>query len=235
MPLLETLVVSVGPAIAKTVLKLWAGDRKVASEGGGLAVDVLAKLIPEIRTRNEAERQLQTIGEKAAESLMFVFETEGRQLMVDDQQAVANLVAQTLDRSKISVEFLLERDLDPVRLARHLIAEATEQLSLFPEHRARLFTRVIEEASQSIIDIARVLPNFTERTFSELLRRDRVLIDAAERTLESLDRIRSKAEDDQQSSSARFETEYRRAVVRNLNRVELFGVADLVLQVDRTP
>src|SRR5215470_14762588 len=101
MPLIETLVVTVGPAIAKTVLKLWAGDRKVASEGAALATDTLAKLIPEIRARNEAERQLQVIGEKAAESLMFIFETEGKPLMIEDQEAVASLVAQTLDRSKI--------------------------------------------------------------------------------------------------------------------------------------
>lgn len=224
MPLIETLIGAVGPAIAKKVVKLWAGDSTAEAEAGGLAVDTLAKLIPEIRARKEAERQIEEIGERAAESLRFIFETEGKQLMVDDQEAVATLVAQTLDRSKISVELLVQKDLDPMRLAHHFITEATEQLSLFPEHRARLFSRVIEEASQSIIDIARKLPNFSERTIAELLRRDRVLIDAAQRTFESLDRIRLKAEDDQQSASARFEIEYRRAVVRNLNRVELFGV-----------
>src|SRR5258708_5468794 len=117
MPLIETLVASVGPAIAKTVLKLWAGDNKVASEGGGSAIEALTKLIPEIRARKEAERQLEAIGERTAESLMFIFDTEGKQLMIDDQDAVANLVAQTLDHSRINVELLVQRDLDPVRLA----------------------------------------------------------------------------------------------------------------------
>jgi predicted NACHT family NTPase len=83
---------------------------------------------------------------------------------------------------------------------------------------------VIEEASQSIIDIAHVLPNFSERTFSELLRREGVLIDAAQKTLDGLDRIRSQAKEDQAAESTKFETEYRRALVRNLNKVELFGV-----------
>ena len=45
MPLFETLVAAVGPAIAKTVLKLWARDNKVASEGGGSAIEALTKLI----------------------------------------------------------------------------------------------------------------------------------------------------------------------------------------------
>jgi hypothetical protein len=224
MPLFETLVSAVGPAVAKTVLKLWAGDNKAAFEGGDSAVEVLTKLIPEIRARNEAKRQLDAIGERAAESLMFTFETEGKLLMIEDQEAVVTLVARTLDHSKITADLLIQRDLDPVQLAHHFINGASEQLSLFPEPRVRLFTRVIEEASQSIVDIARVLPNFTERTFAELLKRNRVLVDAAQRILENLDRIRTKVDDDQAVEAAQFETEYRRAVSRNLNKVELFGV-----------
>lgn len=164
------------------------------------------------------------IGERAAESLAFIFETEGKYLMTDDQEAVADLVAQTLDRSKITAELLISKDLDPAMLARHFLFEAGEQLSLFPAPRATLFTRVIEDASQSMTDIARVLPHFSERTLAELLKRDRVLIEAAQRTLDGLERIRLQVTEDQEIEAAKFETEYRRAVVRNLNKMELFGV-----------
>jgi len=83
MPLLETLITTVAPSIAKTVLKLWAADDKLASEGGVSTIDILTKLIPEIR-------KLAAIGERAAESLIFIFETEGKNLMTDDQEAVAS-------------------------------------------------------------------------------------------------------------------------------------------------
>ena len=83
---------------------------------------------------------------------------------------------------------------------------------------------MIEEACQSIVDMAHQLPNFTERTFSELLRGNRVLVDAASRTLTELERIRSQAQSDQEAESVKFETDYRRAVGRNLNKMELFGV-----------
>jgi len=164
------------------------------------------------------------IGERAAESLMFIFETEGKNLMTDDQEAVAKLVAHTLDHSKITPDLLVRKDLDPVQLARYLLSEISEQLALLAPPRARLVARVIEEACQSIIDIAHVLPNFSERTTAELLRRDRVLIDAAQQTLDALERIRSRAGTDQEAEAAKFETEYRRAVIRNLNKMELFGV-----------
>jgi hypothetical protein len=143
---------------------------------------------------------------------------------VDDQEAVAKLVAQTLDRTKITAELLAQKDLDPLKLAAHFITEADEQLALLPDPRIALFRRVIEEASQSIVDMAHQLPNFTERTFSELLRGNRVLVDAAARTLRELERIRSQAPPDQEAESVKFETDYRRAIVRNLNKMELFGV-----------
>jgi ATPase subunit of ABC transporter with duplicated ATPase domains len=92
---------------------------------------------------------------------------------------------------------------------------------------------VIEEASRSMIDIARVLPHFSERTLAELLRRDRVLIDAAQRTLDGLERIRLQVTEDQEIDASKFETEYRRAVVRNLNKMELFGV-DLSSRASRS-
>jgi len=89
MPLLETLITTVAPAITKTLLKLLAPDDKLATEGGASAAEILAKLIPEIRARKEADRQMAAIGERAAESLIFIFETEGKYLMTDDQEAVA--------------------------------------------------------------------------------------------------------------------------------------------------
>lgn len=224
MPLFETLVSTLGPTIAKTLLKVWAGDNKVASDVGGSSIDALTKLIPEIRARNETKRQLESIGERAAESLLFTFESEGKFLMVEDQEAVASLVGRTLDNTQIDTELLIQKDLDPVRLAQHFIKEASEELATLPVGRVQLFTRVIEEASQSIIDIARMLPKFTERTFSELLKRNRVLVDAAQQILEKLDRIRTKTDDDQEIEAVRFETEYRRAVARNLNKLELFGI-----------
>jgi hypothetical protein len=224
MTLFETVVTILGPAIAKTVLKLWAGDDKVVSEGTDSAIGALEKLIPEIRARNEAKRQLESIGERAAESLMFTFESEGKLLMIEDQEAVASLVAQTLEASKIDAELLVEKDLDPVRLAEHFISQSSGFLSTLSEGRVQLFTRVIQEASQSIIDIARILPNFTERTFSALLKQNRVLVDAAQQILDKLDRIREKPTDDQEIEASRFETEYRRAIARNLNKIELFGI-----------
>ncbi len=224
MPLAEILITTAAPAIAKTVLKLWAGDSKGIEESGDATIDILSKIAPDLRTRNEADRQLAAIGERAAESLRFIFETEGKTLFVEDQEVVANLVAETLDRSKITAEILAEKNIDPVRLAAHLLSEAQAESAKLPPPRAELFRRVIEEASQSIVDIAHSLPNFNERTFAELLRRSQSLMAAVDRIFDKLERLRSQTDADPQLESARFETDYRRAVARNLDQMELFGV-----------
>jgi hypothetical protein len=39
-----------------------------------MLIDALAKLIPDLRARGEAQRQLASDGEKAAESLEFIFD-----------------------------------------------------------------------------------------------------------------------------------------------------------------
>ena len=224
MPLAETLIAAVAPAIAKVVLKFWAGDQKLATQGGSTAIDVLTKAIPDLRARNEVHRQLDAIGEKAAASLQFIFDTEGKSIFAEDQETVARLVADTLDSSRISMDVLVGNDLDPARLSEYFVANAHERLAGLPQSRAELFRRVIQEASQSIIDLAHELPNFGERTFGELLRGNRVLIEAANRTLEGLERIRSQVPMGEEAEGARFETEYRRAVARSLNRMEIFGV-----------
>ena len=224
MPLLETLIATVAPSIAKTVLKIWAADGRVAVESATSTIEILAKVIPDIRARTEAERQLATIGERAAQSLQFIFDTEGRAILTDDQESLARLLAEALDHSKISADILLGKDLDPTKLAEHLVSQAESALSSLPPERIQLFRRIVQEASESIIDIAQVLPNFSERTFAELLRRDRVLMEAADRAMESLERIRAESHQDLERESAVFETEYRRAITRNLDRMDLFGV-----------
>jgi hypothetical protein len=136
-------------------------------------------------------------------------------------------VAQTLDRSKITADLLAKKNLDPVQLATHFVSEAKELLASLPDERAELFKRVIAEASQSIIDIAHSLPNFNERTLGELLQRTQVMAESVHQVFEELERLRARTPPDPLTDSTRFENDYRRAVARNLDRMELFGVENL--------
>ena len=85
-----------------------------------------------------------------------------------------------------------------------------------------LYTRVISESCVYVTDIASQLPSFTEHTFAEVLRREDKLIRNTEKALEALQHISEQL--DPMISADRFEIDYRRAVVSNLDELNLIGV-----------
>jgi hypothetical protein len=208
----------------KAILKVWLKDRKFASDIASSLMDLLKSKTADVIAQRRASRQFEEIGEKVAESLLPVFEMEGAHLDESSCTAVALAVAETLNKSSIDAELLAARDLDLTKLVGHLLAShpsATQDLS---SAEAALYQRIISESSQYIIDIASQLPTFTERTIAEILKRESQLLAVTNQTLEEVRRIRAESQRvNPEVEAARFETEYRRAVVRKLDELELFG------------
>jgi len=223
MALTETLLLQVGPAIAKTILRLWL---KPIDAGVGLGtdiVDILKGKTSDVVAQQRAKRQFEAIGEKVAESLEPVFEGESGGLDEASRTAVAMAVASTLDQAKIDSTLLARRNLEPAELAKHLIGSDLKQTRHFSVAEKLLYERIIGESSRLIVDIASQLPSFTERTFSEVLKREDQLVNTTNQILKEVRRIRRNSQQfDQQA--ARFETEYRLNVTRNLDKLELLGV-----------
>ena len=68
MALIETLVMGVGSAIAKGVLKLWLKDEPLLLAAADKTTSILAKHVQDIRQRRAVERQVEQIADRAAES-----------------------------------------------------------------------------------------------------------------------------------------------------------------------
>lgn len=225
MPLLESLTLTVGPAFAKAVIKVWLRNHGIACDVGTTLVDLIKSKSTDAIAQHRGKRQFEEIGEKIAESLLPIFEIEGARIDENGRNAVALIVAENLNQADISSQFLAERDLDPVKLSQYLLSSyphATRDLS---ESERELYRRVVFESSQSIVDIATQLPHFTERTFSEILKRENQLLVITSGILEEVRRIREGSEKlNSEADASRFEIEYRRAVVRKFDELELFGV-----------
>jgi predicted NACHT family NTPase len=154
-----------------------------------------------------------------------MFERETSTLDEGSQTAVALAVAQTLNQTGIDPALLAEHDLEPSKLAQYLLQANAGARHLFSSDEESLYQRIISEASELIVDIASQLPAFTERIFAEVLKRENILLARTEEILEEVRRIRaSSQQNNPEAEAARFETEYRRAVVRKLDELELFGV-----------
>jgi len=220
--ILETLVVTVGPAIAKTLVKSWLEDSDLASSVGLSLVDLLSKKTNDRIAQQRGRRQFEEIGEKVAESLLPLFE-EAR-LEEDSQNAIAHAVADTLDKTPLKPALLVQKDLNPAELAEFLISSNRDLVQHFSAAEIALYERIIGEITNDIVDIASQLPRFTERTFAEILKRENQLIMVANKILAEVTRIREESQQaNPEVAAARFEEEYRRAVIRSLDELELFG------------
>src|SRR5260370_2668976 len=219
MPLLEVLAVDVGASIAKAILKRWLGDSGTIPDTASSIVDVRERRGADRLVQRRAERQFEAIGEKVGESLLPLFQVEGAVLEENECLAVARAVADTLNAD--TSEVIAQQNFEAADVAKQLLLAYPARSYLFSEAEAHLYERIIKESCQYIVDIGSQLPHFTERTLVEILQREGQLITIAEKILEEVSRMR--AELDPQLESARFELDYRRAVVRRLDELELFG------------
>ena len=68
MPLVETLVLTLGPAVAKAILKGWL-QSDVADAAGGSLIDLLASKTKDVIAQQRGKQQFDAIGLQVAESL----------------------------------------------------------------------------------------------------------------------------------------------------------------------
>jgi Leucine-rich repeat (LRR) protein len=224
MGLVEIFTLHLAPAIAKGILKIWLKDSSLTKDISSSLVDIIAYKTKDVFAQRAAKRKFEEIGERVVENLLPIFEYEGRSLSESEHILVASKASDTLDKSVLDMGVLAELDLDPSNLARHLMYLHPDATRDFGEKQTELYKRIISEACQYIVDIASQLPDFNERNFSEVLKREKSLITRADQILEEVHRIReSILQESPDSEAIYFETEYRRAVIRNLDRLELFG------------
>jgi len=224
MALSTTLALSVGPAIAKSILKIWLKDADLLQNVSESLIDLVGQKTKDVFTRKKAERQFQDIGDRVAQGLEPLFDSEAS-IPENGKAAVAIAVATTLEKTTIDARFLIDRKLDPVELARHLIVGSKSFTVGLSSSEVALFERIIGESSRYIVDMASQLPAFSETSFAELIQKGDQLVETAGRILEEVRRIREASiEENAELTAAAFETEYRLAVGRKLDELELFGV-----------
>ena len=223
MSLLELLTLGVGTGISKGILKLWLKDIDIAEEVGGSFIDLIEKVAKDKITERKVERQFGEIADKVGQQIYDLFEKEGVNFEEESLKVAANAAEQVLKNTPFSARILTQMDFDVSDLRAHFILNQKVSTDHFSEIQKSYFDRIISEASQYIIDISSQLPNYKEYSVAEILKRERIIIEKADMIIEEVRRLRAKQVSGVNQKSAYFETEYRRAVVRRLDHLELFG------------
>lgn len=229
MTLIETLLVKLGPAVAKSILAIWLKDPNLSpnftADAAADVLDILKGKTADIIVQRRAARRFVEIGERVAENLQPIIESEGSRIDEASLHAVVLEVVDTLSRSGIDARLLAERDLDPGRLYNYLLSSRPHAMQHFTDDETHLYHRVLSECSQYIIDIASHLPSFTERTLSEILKREGQLLGTANEILATARSIQESSRRANRDHMAEyFESEYRRHIERKLGQIRIFGV-----------
>ena len=177
--LLSVLIKGVGSGIAKGILNIWLKDENMPKEIAKNIVSILAAKTNDVIAQGSGKRQFEEIRDKVALSLLPIFNSIGDSISEERKIEIGQLAGAAINTLEISSELLVAKNLDPQQIETLLLQEARfpneeNPLMNYNEEEMGLYKRVISEASQYMVDIASILPTFTEKTFAKVLKTTRI-------------------------------------------------------------
>lgn len=224
--LLVAAGIEIGKAIAKQIFKLWVKDIPLAEDISSGLLDLIGSKTSDAFAKREGDRQFEKIGDKITKSILPLLKAEHINLDEGERNAIALEVASTLNKSRLTSDILLQQNLQPSQLEHYLLKINPNATRDFSAKGAALYERLIKEASVYIVDISSQLPSFTEHSFGEILEREDLILYKVDQVLNELHKMREAL--DPTNEMNRFEIDYRGAVTRNLDVLQLIG-ADVSL------
>lgn len=224
MPVAESLIFTLGPTLVKAIVKVWLKDKEIALASADGAIDYLKTVCSDALALRKGAIQLDKVATELSQSLLSLANSEYATLPDNERTAAVNYVNNTILTADLSPAALAKLNYDPIKLF-HLLKRADRRPYLELSADATYFyDRLLSECSQLVLDIASAMPRFSLATAHEMLTREADLMDVATRILAEFLQVRDAAVQADDEHSARFESDYRNAVARNLDMLELYGV-----------
>jgi hypothetical protein len=206
------MVLELATAVVKGACAVWAGPF------GGV-FDTLTDLVRARVTgklqQRKTERFFQTCVDTVAEKLMDLT----RRIRGEDATdllASVNAVRDTFELASLTPDSLVEADLDARTLERKMGSARAEILrgALLSETGERFYNLLLRESCTYAIELVSTLPNYDISAFSEILKRDTLI-------LANLQEILTRLPD--RESTDDFTADYCRLIIQRLDRMQLFG------------
>jgi NACHT N-terminal Helical domain 1 len=217
------LLLGLGAAVVKVACKVWLKDNAFASDASAEVVDaVRAKIAGELDQRS-ALRLFEDLEVPVAKKLGELRQHEFGGMPDNEWNAAVLAVGDTLRQARFTDSDVFEGDLDPLYLRRKVVAGASAATRDLSEAGTAIYARLLTECCAYVVELTSTLPQFSAGAFGEILRRQTLIL---QRVTEVLDRMPSSdaLPASTQQAEADFAAAYRRQVVSQLDRLELFGV-----------
>lgn len=210
-----------GVAVVKAACGIWIGN-PLAESAATTVADLVQEKVTGSREQRRLKRRFDEIEESVAERVIGYLDHEFRGLAENEREAAVLAVADTFDKAGLTDRTLFEQDLDPLYLERYLRAKAPRATRDLSQAAVALYDRVLPESCAYVMATLSALPRFQTGAFTELLRRETLLLGKVEELLDRVPRQEELAGRERDADAA-FLTAYRRKAAERWDVLELFG------------
>jgi Leucine-rich repeat (LRR) protein len=220
------LVLPLAKEVARILFTNWLRDRPLP-KGAALGMEELVEgAADKFLDRKRIARQFDRLVDRIAAQLEPLVDSEFRDVPDSEVRAVVLLVEEVLREAELSAGVFASADGEATAVearVRELGARRIGSGHLSASGEA-LFDLLLRESTSYLLELAVCLPTFRTAAIQELLRRETLLIDRVDEVFEQLPKAPQFLGGTVASAAAVFETQYRRALSRKLDEVELFGI-----------
>lgn len=212
-----------GAAVVKVACKIWLRDDAFAADASSEVVDIVRARVAGDLDRRRASRMFEDLEVPIAEKLRVLRQHELAGMPDNEWNAAVLAVGDTLRRARFTDADIFAGDLDPLYLRRSIAEGNPTAARDLSEAGTALYYRLLTECCSYVVELTSTLPRFSLGAFGEILRRQSVIL---RRFTELLDRMPSAEQEriDATDADTAFTAAYRRQVVSQLDRLELFGI-----------
>lgn len=212
-----------GVSVVKAACGIWIGD-PIAENAATTVVDLVQEKVTGRRDQRKLERKFAEIEESIADRVVGYLDHEFQGLAENEREAAVLAVADAFERAGLTDRVLFEQDLDPLYLERYVRARAPGATRDLSGQAVALFDRVLPESCAYVMATLRTLPRFQAGAFSELLRRESLVLGKLDELLDRIPEAEGReGKGREEDAEAAFVTAYRRTAAERWDVLELFG------------
>ncbi|WP_051766143.1 NACHT domain-containing protein [Saccharothrix syringae] len=210
----EAALIPLGASVVRSALKLWLGDKSLATPVSGTGVDLLERRLTNALDQRKLRRVQEQFVDAVVERVQPIVAAEYRRLAEHERLAAIEAVRETFEEAALDDDDLFAADLDTRRLDRHLRSRAPYAPTGLSTDGTQLYGLLLRECAGYVIEMSRALPAFGPSALTEILRRETEIVTEVRKVLDRLP---------QRRTSTDFAYDYRQLVAGTLDQVEMFG------------
>lgn len=222
MPL-EFTALTVGRVTVAKALSLWTGSNEFAQIFAETAASALSRVLQNPLARDNLRTQAQFCANQVAREVFEILNHEYLQVEPAARESILDGVRDAVESVTISQRLIAQFSNDAEQLTALLVKNFNK--TGFGNNELQAAKKVLASISDTIINIARKLPNYSPESLSQLLSQNASLIETTTKILQEMRELRAISES-AEVNEPWYEERYRSAIIKHNDKLQIIGLED---------